>query len=136
MLPNTISVSQLLSEFEENEQKSTQTFGINSVGNAIVNKIDGLDSLRQSIYLMLGTEADQYIIYPYTYGLKTIDLIGKPSHYVVAVLPNRIKETLASDGRILDVSDFEFEVNKNKLLVKFVVNTVYGKTTAETVVTY
>jgi hypothetical protein len=34
---------------------------------------------------------------------------------------------LLSDDRITDVSDFEFEMNKNKLLVKFLIHTIYGE---------
>jgi hypothetical protein len=86
--------------------------------------------------MMLNTEADQHIIYPYTYGVKTIDLIGKPSYYVIGVIPNRITETLLTDARITNVSDFEFEVNRNKLTVRFTVHSVYGDFKDETGVTF
>lgn len=127
MLPNNAYIENtddFISEFEETEQN--KTFGISIGGHATGGIIDEMDALRQTVYLMLSTEADQYIIYPYTYGLKTIDLIGKPMHYVMAVIPERITETLLTDNRITDVSDFEFEVNRNKLNVKFVVHTIYG----------
>ena len=93
-------------------------------------------ALQQSIFLMLSTEADQYIIYPYTYGINTLDLIGKPVYYVMAVIPERIKTTLLSDDRVTDVTNFEFEVNGNKLTVKFVVHSIYGDVEEETVVVY
>lgn len=102
----------------------------------IGSKVDRLAALQQNILLMLSVEADQYIIYPYTYGITTLDLIGKPSYYVMAVIPERIKETLLSDDRITDVTDFEFEINANKLTVKFVVHTIYGDIEEETEVSY
>ena len=139
MLPNITDIENnddLIADFEEDVQENTKTFAINMRDNIMGGMIDGLDALRQSIYLMLTIEADQYIIYPYTYGVNTLDLIGKPSYYVVAVLPDRIKETLLSDDRITDVSDFEFEVNQNKLHVKFVVTSIYGTFEDETVVIY
>jgi len=102
----------------------------------IGGKVDRLAALQQSILLMLSVEADQYIIYPYTYGINTLDLIGKPSYYVMAVIPERIKETLLSDDRITDVTDFEFETNGNRLGVKFVVHTIYGDIEEETAVIY
>ena len=102
----------------------------------ISGKVDGLIALQQTVLLMLSTEADQYIIYPYTYGINTLDLFGKPVHYVMAVIPDRIKEALLTDNRITDVSDFEFEVNGNKLTVKFVVHSIYGDIGEETVVMY
>lgn len=117
-----------------NEQENTQTFGIDFKNNIAVGKIDDLAALKQSIHLMLNIEADQYIIYPYTYGLRTLDLYGKPRYYVVAVLPERIKETLLSDDRITDVTDFEFETNKDKLHVKFIIHTIYNEEFEEMVV--
>jgi hypothetical protein len=133
----TENLDDLIVQFDEDEQQNTQTFGINFTNNTIGNKVDNLEALRQSIYLMISVEADQYLIYPYTYGMKTLDLIGKPAHYVMAVISDRIKETLLSDDRINDVTDFEYEVDRNKLLVKFVVDTIYNvKIEEETVVTY
>lgn len=108
----------------------------NTSQNIVSGVIDGLVALQQSIYLMLSVEADQHIIYPYTYGLQTLDLIGKPSHYVMAVIPERIKETLLSDDRITDVSDFEFEIDGHRLTVKFTVHSIYGELEEETAVIY
>lgn len=134
MLPNTGNITDVV--LNQSGQEETQTFGLNITKNIIGGKIDGLDAVKQSIYLMLTTEADQYIIYPYTYGVNTLDLIGRPSYYVIAVLPSRITETLLSDDRITDVSDFEFTVNKNKITCTFVVHTIYGEINEETVVRY
>lgn len=137
MLPNSLdieNVDDLIADFEENVQENTKTFAVNMNGDGICGFVDQLDALRQSIYLMLNTEADKYIIYSYTYGLNTLDLIGKPIYYVEAVLPNRLKETLLSDDRIIDVSEFEFTANKNKLHVQFVVTSIYGSFDQETVV--
>lgn len=120
----------------EDEQENTQTFGINLESNTVGGKIDDLEAVKQSIYLILSIEADKYIIYPYTYGIQTLDLIGKPIHYVMAVIPERISEALSNDDRITNVSDFEFEVNHNKLHVRFVVHTIYGDVNEETVVNY
>lgn len=136
MLPNTENIDDLVLDFEESKVQNTQTFGLNINQNTIGGKVDDLIALQQSIYLMLNIEADQYIIYPYTYGVKTLDLIGKPSYYVMAVIPNIIKEALLSDDRIIDVSDFEYEVNKNKLTVRFIAHTIYGDVVEETAVVF
>lgn len=137
MLPNIANTDDLILDFDENEQEKTKTFLINVDENVISGTVDELEALKQSIYLMLNIEADQYIIYPYTYGVNTLDLIGKPSYYIIAVLPERLKETLMSDDRVTDVSNFEFEVKNNKIAVKFNVSTIYGENfESETVVTY
>lgn len=136
MLPNTANVDDLISDFEHNGQQKTKTFRLNMSNNTIGGNVDGLAALRQHIYLTLSIEADQYIIYPYTLGIKTLDLIGKPSYYVMAVLPGRIKDSLLSDNRIIDVSDFEFEVTSNKINIKFVIHSIYGEIEEETAVIY
>lgn len=136
MLPITENLDDLVLQFDEVEQEKTQTFRIDLTKNIIVGKIDGLEALKQSIYLMLNIEADQHIIYPWDYGITTIDLIGKPNHYVMAIIPERIRETLLKDNRIVDVSDFEFDVHKNKVGVKFTVSTIYGDFAEEMVVDY
>jgi len=134
-MPNTVDTDFLFLDLEE-EQEKTQTFGITDTYNAIGGRIDGLDAVKQSVYLTLNTEADQFIIYPYTYGLKTLDLIGKPIYYVMAIIPERIAEALLNDDRITGVSDFEFETDKSKLIVKFIVHTIYGEIKEEKEVTY
>lgn len=134
MLPD-VNFDDLITEAEV-EQEKTKTFELNTADNVIGGMVDGLLALRQSIYFMLSIEADQYLIYPYTYGVNTLDLIGKPSYYVIAVLPDRIKETLLRDDRITDVTDFEFEVSGNTIHTTFVVHTIYGDVNEETVVMY
>lgn len=139
MLPNSAYVENtddLVTLHLEETKENTKTFGLNLTRKVVGGEINGLTALQQRIYLKLNVEADQHIIYPWTYGLTTVDLIGKPVYYVVAVIPDRIKETLLSDDEITDVSDFEFDVNGNKLTVKFVVKTIYGDLEQETVVTY
>lgn len=141
MLPeiaNIENIDDLILDFDEATNEKTKTFDIaeSQTGYIIGGIIDGLAAVQQSIYLMLSIEADQYIIYPYTYGVQTLDLIGKPSYYVMAVIPGRITETLLTDDRITGVSDFEFEVNGHELTVKFVVHTIYGEVEEETVVIY
>lgn len=136
MLPSNTNLNDLMQILNPDTSNKTKTFAINTTENIIGGKIDGLDALKQSIYLMLSIEADRYIIYPYTYGINTLDLIGKPYYYVAAVLPERIKTTLSKDDRITDVSDFEFIVDGKKLHVSFVVHTIYGIIPQEMTVRY
>ena len=87
---------------------------------------DDLMALQQSIYLILGTERYEHIIYSWDYGVELLDLIGKQVPYVLAVLPRRITEALTQDDRVEDVTDFEFEVKKSKVHVTFVVKSKLG----------
>ena len=87
---------------------------------------DDLDAIAQAIYLILGTERYEFIIYSWDYGVELVDLYGKPMPYVMSELPRRITEALTQDDRIDDVTDFEFEVNGKKLHTTFTVITNKG----------
>lgn len=89
--------------------------------------IDGLDSVAQAAFLILSTERFEYIIYSWDYGIEMVDLYGKDMPYVMSELPRRIKESLMTDNRITDVSDFEFEQNGHKLATTFTITTNVGE---------
>jgi hypothetical protein len=99
--------------------------------NRISGNIDDLDSLIQTIYLILSTERYRYVIYSWDYGIELTDLIGKPMPYVMAELPRRVTEALIQDNRIDSVIDFEFIPNGKKLLVKFTVVSTVGNIPTE-----
>ena len=88
--------------------------------------VDGLEAVRQSVYLILNTERYQFPIYSWDYGVELLDLIGQPIPYVMAEIPGRINEALTQDDRIEKAENFEFENNKGKLKVAFTVITKFG----------
>ena len=90
--------------------------------------LDG-DSVRG---LVLQTERYQYIIYPWYYGIETLDLYGEPVTWVCPELERRISEALAVDERITGVTDFEFDLTvKGVVHAYFTVKTIYGDIKAE-----
>lgn len=97
--------------------------------------VDDLESVKQAIYLILGTERYQFNIYSWDYGVELVDLFGKPMPYVMSELPRRIKEALIQDNRIKDVTNFEFETNGKKLHTTFTVSTDFGNINTELEVT-
>jgi hypothetical protein len=92
---------------------------------------DGLDALAQAIYLILGTERYEHLIYSWDYGVELIDLYGKPMPYVMSELPRRVKDALTQDDRIDDVVDFEFNPKKSKLHATFKVVSNIGNVSVE-----
>nr|WP_130862403.1 DUF2634 domain-containing protein [Bacilliculturomica massiliensis] len=96
---------------------------------------DGVESVKQAIYLILNTERYEYLIYSWNYGLELSDLYGRPTHYVIPELETRIREALDQDDRITGVDDFSFATNKKKIYVTFTVHTIYGDVKAERTVT-
>lgn len=93
--------------------------------------IDDFAAARQAITLMLATEQGEHEIYPEDYGLKVIDLIGKPYSYVANELQRRIKETLLKDNRVTAVHSFTSTHKDDELAMRFQADTIYGSFQAE-----
>ena len=132
MIPNTSELS--MSIEEENHPTLTfravvdENLAIGNIRfrNRINGLLDDLDAVEQAVYLILGTERYKFPIYSWDYGVDLADLFGKPMPFVMAELPERIKEALTVDERISNVTDFEFTQNGKKLEVSFTVVTDAG----------
>ena len=112
-------------------EEPTYTWKIDFENKRIVGYTDGLEAMKQAIYLILNTERYKHEIYDWNYGVELSDLFGKDKAYVYPELKRRIREALMVDDRITDVTDFEFEsIDRNTILARFTVNTVFGNTEA------
>lgn len=122
MIPDIELLTQEITEVEY----PSRTYAINYDTDRISGYVDGLESVKQAIYLILSSERYEHIIYSWDYGVELLDLYGKPMSYVLSELPRRIKEALRQDDRINDVVDFEFEKHGNTLHTKFTVISEVG----------
>lgn len=118
----------------EIEEMPTYTHRLNIDSNNIMGFTDGLDAMKQAIYLILNIERYEHIIYSWNYGFEVADLFGKPTDYVLPELIRRITEALTQDERIISVDAFSFDVAKGKVQTNFAVNTIFGEIEAEKVV--
>lgn len=118
------------SDFTEDLEEVTEpdvTFGINSDMTRVDSVINGLEAVKQAVYIILNIERYQHLIYSFDFGVELQDLIGEPIDYIEAELERRISDCLEQDDRITEITDFEFEKSdSDKLLVSFNVNTIYG----------
>lgn len=116
-------------DYDETERTpeimTSRTYRITS--DRIAGYIDGIDAMKQAVWKRLMTERYVYDIYDDTYGLQTVDLIGKEYVYVISKLQRRIKETLLNDDRISDVNQFQFKRGKDYIWVGFNVVTIFGE---------
>lgn len=131
MTPNTNNILQ--SNLEVAEQPS-KTYYLDIERNTITGYCDGIEAMKQTIYCILNTERFEHLIYSWNFGIELKNLIGENSTYVIPELQRVITEALMQDDRIEEVSNFEFEVNKNKITVTFKVITTVGEITIEKVV--
>lgn len=103
------------------------TYRMELEGNSVRGKVDGIEAVRQAIFKILNTERYQYIIYPWWYGIETIDLYGEPVTWVCPELERRITEALSVDERIICVTDFKHDLEgKGVVHTTFTAHTIYG----------
>ena len=114
------------------ESYPSLTYALNLETNRIHGKTDGLEAVRQAVYLILCTERYQYLIYSWNYGAELAQLIGQPIALVLPEIERCVKEALMQDDRITAVDNFDFEVNRNKVHCSFTVHSIFGETQAET----
>lgn len=129
MIPSTVGF--LAQDFEIEEQPSL-TYKMDLNGDSVRGFVDEQEAMKQAIFRILNTERYQFIIYPWYYGIETIDLYGEPVTYVCPELERRITEALLIDTRIISVTDFEFDLEvKGVVHAMFTVNTIYSEIKAD-----
>ena len=94
--------------------------------HTITGTIDELQAVEQAVFLILTTERYQWLIFSWNYGVELQNLIGKDPEYCIPEIERRIREALLQDDRITAVENFEFELNKRKVLTTFTVINIYG----------
>lgn len=126
------SVEDDLTEDYEVEEQPSLAWKISTDGERLSGETDGLESIRQTIYAILNTERYGSMIYSWDYGVELSDLIGEPVSYVLPEIKRRITEALTQDDRITDVSGFEFDTSKKRVVqVAFQVETAMGSVQSE-----
>lgn len=109
-----------------------KTFRLNAETNTVSGEIDGVDALKQAVWLMLSVERYRWLIYSWNYGFEKAGLLGKPASFCIPELERRITEALQRDDRISAVGEFQFEVNRSRVHVSFTVTSIYGALPEET----
>ena len=132
MIPSTNGI--LTADFKIT-QPENRTFRMNREEQLVAGFTDGIEAVKQAIYLILGTERYQHVIYSRNYGVELRDLIGESSDIVLPEIERRITEALLQDERITQVTGFSFEVNGDTATVYFTAYTIYGETQMQTEVT-
>ena len=95
----------------------------------ITGTIDQIQAVEQAVFLILTTERYQWLIFSWDYGVELQNLIGKDPEYCIPEIERRIREALLQDGRITAVENFQFELNKRKVLTTFTVISIFGEIT-------
>jgi hypothetical protein len=101
----------------------------------LVGRVDGLDAIMQHIRFLLTVERYKYPVFTKNVGVDLDSLVGRDADLIRCILPARVRDALLVDPRVLDVTNFQFEVNGSDVLARFKVTTIYGVGAAEVSVT-
>ncbi len=95
--------------------------------------IDELEAVKQATFIHLSIENKSSYIHTDGFGVKFQQFYGMPIDLVMAKLPGVVKDALAWDERILNVSDFEFEKVDHNRILRFscLITSCYGDFTYE-----
>lgn len=111
------------------------TFRLDTEAQALRDRVDGREAVKQAIYIMLNVERYRHLIHSWDFGVELEDLLGKPADYVQPAFQQRVTEALTQDGRINGVRDFRFEKAGKALRARFTVETCFGDVEAEKEIT-
>jgi len=117
-----------LQDLEISNAQTNETWIIDWVNKEIKSeKINGVEAMKQAIYLRLKTQIRKWMIYSQGYG-SDIDLyFGKNINLAKSRLRLVITECLLNDDRVVSVNDFLFSTpERNTLAVSFTVTTTAG----------
>lgn len=137
MIPTaTATTDDLVNDFDvvTEVMQPTKTYYMQLENMKVQGLTDGQAAMKQAIFKILQTERYQYPVYSDNYGVELRELIGQPIPYVLPEIDRRITEALTWDERITNVTDFNFDVKKNKVHVTFTAHTIYGDLNIETAV--
>ena len=113
------------------ETLPSRTFRMNHNHLTIIGTIDEIQAVEQAVFLILNTERYEWLIHSWDYGVELHNLIGKDVEYCIPEIERRVREALLQDDRITAVQNFEFTVNKKKVLTTFTVVSIFGEINAE-----
>lgn len=132
MIPQTDNFTDVIidDDFEYMEAPS-QTYELDTVNHKVKStKVDGLEAVKQAVYLVLSTERYEYIIYD-EYGVELWELYGREDAYVIPELERVMTEAVMRDERVERVSNFKIHADGKARICTFTVHTVFGDFEAE-----
>lgn len=126
-----------MEEIAEAEELPSKTYRLDLDAGRITGCVDELESVNQAIRKAIITPRFKCLIYDDQYGSDMEEAItanDATPEYVEAVAENFIKDALLPDTRIIEIYDFAFKFEEDKVFVSFKANTIFGETEIEEVI--
>lgn len=116
------------------QQQTSRTYRLDPVEKRIVGMVDGLEALKQAVFLILETERFEHVIYSFQYGTEMNGLFGMNALLFSSELQRRIREALLQDDRIESVENVRIDFEVDSAVVQFDVVSIFGRFEAKRVV--
>ncbi|MCC8435488.1 DUF2634 domain-containing protein [Brevibacillus sp. M2.1A] len=110
----------------EAQEQPSLTWKLDLENKRITQMVDGLEAVKQAVFIILETQRFQYLIYSFDFGSELEGLIGKSPLFVQSEIRRLIKEALLQDERVIDVQNVTFQTEGDSMLVEFTVVSVFG----------
>ena len=86
----------------EIETQPSRTYALRFDGYPSAGKLDGVEAMKQAIFLALQIERFRFAIYSWNYGIELDALLGQSmTPYLQAKVAKAIEDALLADDRIL-----------------------------------
>lgn len=94
--------------------------------------VEGLEAVKSWAFRALETQRARYEIFTWDYGLDVESFIGKVLTDKVKIdLTKEVIECLLENKHIINVTDFKFTTDKNKVFINIKIVTEYGEFSEE-----
>lgn len=123
MIPQTNGTLQAGVSFT---RQPSDTIRLDIASGKLSGMTDGLDAVRQAVYVIVSVERYDYLIHSWNFGVELKGLFGKPMNWVIPEVKRRIREALLRDDRITEVDEFVMTPDRHALHAAFTVHSVYG----------
>lgn len=110
----------------EEVQQPSRTYRIDFERGRILGMVDGLEAVKQAVFVILETERFRHLIYSPDYGMEWHGLVGANPVYIRSELKRRITDALMQDDRIENVTDFQINIAGDTAIVRFTVVSTFG----------
>ena len=110
----------------------SKTYKLNISSNELENDriigfVDNKSAVEQAVYHILSVERYAYLIYDENYGVELNQYVGKNLDYIKNTIEKTLEEALTHDLRVLGVEvTYVDKVKDDKVLIKFIVQSIYG----------
>ena len=110
----------------------TKTYKVSFDGKPSFGMLDGVEALKQTIYMILHAERYKWPVFSWNYGVELEKCFGQADRTLLMLdIQRGITDALKQDERVKDVTDFQFSFGRKNVQVSFLVDSTEGEITSE-----